>query len=237
MFEYGQAVSRGTYSALMAAITFGQSGTLTATSPTITGISDTSQMFIGEHIEGTGIPGGTTILSLVANVSITMSAPATASVTTTVTVFPYGDGDGSTTFNLPDLRGYIVAGRDNMGGTAAGNLTATYAIGNPDSLGSDLGSQSKTVAQANLPAVSFANSGIAVANGNLTGNATQAVAGGESAFTLFPVSTANANLTTLANLTSNVTVSSQGSAASGGSGTPLSVVQPSITSNMCIKVQ
>lgn len=34
----------------------------------------------------------------------------------------FGAGDGSTTFNLPDLRGRVVAGADNMGGTAAGRL-------------------------------------------------------------------------------------------------------------------
>jgi hypothetical protein len=28
----------------------------------------------------------------------------------------YGAGNGSTTFNLPDLRGFVVAGKDNMGG-------------------------------------------------------------------------------------------------------------------------
>lgn len=37
----------------------------------------------------------------------------------------YGVGDGSTTFNLPDLRGRIAAGKDNMGGSAAGVLTVT----------------------------------------------------------------------------------------------------------------
>lgn len=37
----------------------------------------------------------------------------------------FGTGDGSTTFNLPDLRGRIAAGKDNMGGSAAGRLTVT----------------------------------------------------------------------------------------------------------------
>lgn len=37
----------------------------------------------------------------------------------------YGVGDGSTTFNLPDLRGRFLIGRDSMGaGTAAGRTTA-----------------------------------------------------------------------------------------------------------------
>ena len=34
----------------------------------------------------------------------------------------YGVGDGSTTFNVPDLRGRVVAGKDNMGGSAASRL-------------------------------------------------------------------------------------------------------------------
>lgn len=36
----------------------------------------------------------------------------------------YGTGDGSTTFNLPDLRGRIPAGKDDMGGSAASRLTS-----------------------------------------------------------------------------------------------------------------
>ena len=36
----------------------------------------------------------------------------------------YGAGDGSTTFNLPDLRGYLLAGKDDMGGAAASRITA-----------------------------------------------------------------------------------------------------------------
>lgn len=41
----------------------------------------------------------------------------------------YGSGDGSTTFGLPDMRGRVAAGRDNMGGTAASRLTnATSGI-------------------------------------------------------------------------------------------------------------
>jgi len=36
----------------------------------------------------------------------------------------YGPGDGSTTFNLPDYRGRVSAGVDNMGGTAANRVTS-----------------------------------------------------------------------------------------------------------------
>lgn len=34
----------------------------------------------------------------------------------------FGPGDGSTTFNVPDLRGRVIAGKDDMGGTAASRL-------------------------------------------------------------------------------------------------------------------
>ena len=36
----------------------------------------------------------------------------------------YGAGDGSTTFNLPDLRGRVAAGKDDMGGIAANRMTS-----------------------------------------------------------------------------------------------------------------
>lgn len=42
---------------------------------------------------------------------------------------PYGLGDGSTTFNVPDFRGRVIAGNDYMGGTAASRLTNTTLDG------------------------------------------------------------------------------------------------------------
>lgn len=57
----------------------------------------------------------------------------------------YGSGDGSTTFNLPDLRGRVAAGLDNMGGTDAGRLDIA------NTSGTVTGSQTVTIASANLP--------------------------------------------------------------------------------------
>jgi len=51
-------------------------------------------------------------------VSRTTFATLFAAVGTT-----YGSGDGSTTFNLPDLRGRSIFGRDDMNGTAANRIT------------------------------------------------------------------------------------------------------------------
>lgn len=50
----------------------------------------------------------------------------------------YGAGNGSTTFNLPDLRGRVAAGRDNMGGVAAGRVTDA-GTGHPGVNGAVLG--------------------------------------------------------------------------------------------------
>ena len=62
----------------------------------------------------------------------------------------YGAGDGSTTFNLPDLRGRVIAGQDNMGGTSADNLTNAQA----DQLGGTLGAEDHTLtsAESGMPA-------------------------------------------------------------------------------------
>lgn len=64
----------------------------------------------------------------------------------------YGVGDGSTTFNLPDLRGRVLAGRDNMGNTTAQNRITTAGSGiNGTTLGASGGSQTHTLTVAQMP--------------------------------------------------------------------------------------
>lgn len=63
----------------------------------------------------------------------------------------YGTGDGSTTFNLPDFRGRVVAGKDDMGGSAASRLTSSYFGASGASLGSVGGSESHTLTKAQIP--------------------------------------------------------------------------------------
>ena len=53
----------------------------------------------------------------------------------------YGTGDGSTTFNLPDLRGRVPAGKDDMGGSAASRLTSTTITSGAATLGNSGGAQ------------------------------------------------------------------------------------------------
>lgn len=62
----------------------------------------------------------------------------------------YGHGDGSTTFNLPDCRGRVTAGKDNMGGTAVYRLT-TYGGVDGAFLGATGGNQTHTLTIDQMP--------------------------------------------------------------------------------------
>lgn len=53
----------------------------------------------------------------------------------------YGVGDGSTTFGLPDLRGRVGVGKDNMGGTPANRVTTAVSGVDAATLGAVGGSQ------------------------------------------------------------------------------------------------
>jgi microcystin-dependent protein len=64
----------------------------------------------------------------------------------------YGTGDGSSTFNLPDLRGRVVAGQDDMGGSSADRLTDQTGGLNGDTLGDTGGSETHTLTTAQMPA-------------------------------------------------------------------------------------
>jgi microcystin-dependent protein len=65
----------------------------------------------------------------------------------------YGAGDGSTTFNLPDLRGRVVASPDNMGGGSDPNrLTAGALAGVRNSIGGAGGESAHTQTVAEMPA-------------------------------------------------------------------------------------
>jgi microcystin-dependent protein len=80
----------------------------------------------------------------------------------------YGAGDGSTTFNLPDLRGRVAAGVDNMGGSAASRLTSTV-LSASNTLGASGGAQTHTLDSTQIPAHSHPNtlgSNIVASNGH-----------------------------------------------------------------------
>jgi microcystin-dependent protein len=61
----------------------------------------------------------------------------------------FGAGDGSTTFGIPDLRGRVVAGEDDMGGSSANRLTSPL---NGNTFGAAGGAETVTLTEAQIPA-------------------------------------------------------------------------------------
>ena len=79
----------------------------------------------------------------------------------------YGAGDGSTTFNIPDMRGRVVAGEDDMGGTAASRLTTAVSGVDGVTLGAVGGNQIMHAhSHVNTAAFSGSFSGSAGTTGN-----------------------------------------------------------------------
>lgn len=63
----------------------------------------------------------------------------------------FGTGDGSTTFNLPDLRGRVLAALDNMGGSAASRLANGSMSAVRHTMGGAGGADTNTLGLTQLP--------------------------------------------------------------------------------------
>jgi microcystin-dependent protein len=224
LFAYGQEVSRSTYATLFTAITLTTSAFCTNGSPILTGLTDTTQIPVGSPVEINCMAPGTTVSSKTSN-TVTVNNNASLTTSSTAVFLPWGGGNGTNTFNIPDLRGRVFAGRDNMGGTAASRLTSTYYGIGADAIGAAGGAQSKVLVTANLPPYTPA---------------------GTNSTSTFPYAP-NSNFTTTASSGGIVSVTSGGSTATvgaqtftgtaqGGTSTAFSIIQPSITTNYVIKV-
>jgi microcystin-dependent protein len=145
----------------------------------------------------------------------------------------YGAGDGSTTFGLPDFRGRVLAGKDDMGGSTAGRLTGSGIVGT--TLGATGGAPTQTLLTANLPpytpagslSVTSTVSGIptnAVSfSGQRTDGAGTGIVGPGGAIT--PV--------TVGAVTST---GSLAGTAQGGTSMPVVTVQPTIVCNYILRI-
>lgn len=233
-FAYGQTLSRSTFPELLAAITTQASIGCVGGSPLIN-ISDTSYISVGTVLESICIAGSPTVVSKTSS-TVTLNTNSTVTVSTTGRFFPYGNGDALTTFNLPDMRGYIPAGRCNMGGVDCSVLNSTYfstnANNTPSGLNAKGGSQSKTLNTLNLPPYT---PGVASVTGgaasfNFAQRSDGSVGGSQNIVTTINSSGSG---TTVNTVFSQPTVTMQ---PQGGTQTPFSLIQPTITLNYVIKV-
>lgn len=106
------------------------------------------------------------------NVSRTTYADLFAVISTT-----YGSGDGSTTFTLPDLRGRVVAGQDDMGGSSANRLTGLSGGIDGDVLGGTGGDESHALTEAQLASHDHSVDPPSTASGTESADHTHTVSG------------------------------------------------------------
>jgi microcystin-dependent protein len=134
----------------------------------------------------------------------------------------YG-GDGITTFNLPDLRGRLTAGLDNLGGTPAGRITGAGSGVPGQTLGGSGGEQNVTLAQTNMPVTgpTFTGNGITV-NSDQNDVATW---GGNSTTAQPGASAAYPEASNMGHGYISVTFTPSGTVA-GGSATPVITMPP-----------
>lgn len=180
----GSAVSRTAYATLFAAITAAFLGTTTSGSATISSVSVdlTSVVKAGMPLSGTGIPAGAKVSSVTSN-TIIMTAQATANGSAVAcTIAPWGVGNGTTTFNVPDMRGRVAAGTDNMGGTSASRITAASGVAGT-TLGTTTGAETHVLTVAQMPSHTHVFNSLATSAAG-SNNRNPAVGGGLSDTTL-----------------------------------------------------
>lgn len=169
---FGQAISRTTYADLFnvlvpnlgtftvtiaapAVVTLASHGLetgeqvyLTTTSALPSGLSPNTLYYV-IRVDANTFRLATSYANAIAGTAITTTG--SQSGVHSLMYAPYGNGDGTTTFNVPDIRGRVIAGRDNMGGTSANRLTNPAAAGggvNGDVLGYTGGSETHTLTTA-----------------------------------------------------------------------------------------
>jgi microcystin-dependent protein len=138
-------------------------------------------------------------------------------------------GEGAGNFRLPDMRGRVVAGQDDMGGSSANRLTGLTDGVNGDTFGAAGGLESTVIAQANLPNVnlSAASLTVSITNGTNVARTESTVSNVEN------VGGANSDVPVNVALDA-ITASAGGNVPLGGSGTATNNVQPTIVLNKII---
>ena len=132
----------------------------------------------------------------------------------------YGTGDGSSTFNLPDIRGRVIAGQDDMGGSSANRLTGQTGGVDGDTLAGTGGAETVTLVDANMPSGVGIDSNLVV-NKSIADNAANSLVAASTYPALPKVATVGASETTVFD--------------SSGSDTAANNVQPTLILNYIIK--
>ena len=153
----------------------------------------------------------------------------------------FGVGDAVSTFNLPDCRGRVRAGQDDMGGSSADRLTGLSGGVNGDTLGATGGAETHTLTEAELAAHDH-DPGTLAGTTNTTGahthiygphpvrNTINSAGSGANAFE----NTGTADAETSSNGDHSHTVTVNGATATAGSGSAHNNVQPTIVFNTII---
>lgn len=134
----------------------------------------------------------------------------------------FGVGDGSTTFNLPDYRGRVGAGQDDMGGSSANRLTGLTGGVNGDTFAAVGGAEGHILTIAQLPVVTPSGTIVSTVTGGTQGGSASGFHQSEG-------------VSTGPYTTTPITVTSTFTGTPFGSGTTHNNVQPTIIVNKLIK--
>lgn len=188
----GQTVSNVTYPALFSAITTAFTGaTTTNLSATVSGLSNMSAAeHVGWGITGNGIPSGATITAVGGATSVTISANATVTQTGTASLWigPYRftGANNTTNFLIPDLRGRVPFGKDNMDTASVPARITNTGTDNSGILGTSLGASGGDqrmhlhthTQNAHSHGIDVRNVDVVAGNASVQGNAAGATWGG-----------------------------------------------------------
>lgn len=241
MFTYGAEVSRATFTALYNAITFTQPTFCTSSSPILTGLSNTTNFWVGMTVETPCVISGVATIVSKTSTTITLSSNANINANTSSIFYPWGNGNGSTTFNIPDFRGLIPVGNNIMGGVASSNISDTYfGTALAESSGGQGGSSnggSIALAAANLAAHTHASSTLTDPQHthNLP-NGLNTTSGGGAQLGTASGANYTSNGQTVSSSSTGITISANTGTNSTGISTPFSILPPLKTVNYIIKV-
>jgi microcystin-dependent protein len=147
----------------------------------------------------------------------------------------FGSGDGSTTFNLPDVRGRVIAGLDNMGGSSAARLSTAMTS---TSMGNTGGAQQVALNTNNLPAYTPQGSftGTLQVGVGYNGAANDSIAATGAQHVMGDLVTYGTG--TLGNVVFNINQNTFAFAgnAQGGSSLPFNSIPPTMVANFILRI-